>query len=84
VRAFDVETGKVLWESSVPAGAEGIPAVYQVNGRQFIVFCVAGQVGTNTHVPFYRAAAGGGNRAGGDVPIPGSYIAFALPEGSAR
>jgi glucose dehydrogenase len=84
VRAFDVDTGKVLWEADVPAGAEGIPAVYQVGGRQFIVFCVAGQVGTNTHVPFYQALSGGGNRAGGNVPIPGSYIAFALPAATDR
>ncbi|MCC7010328.1 MAG: pyrroloquinoline quinone-dependent dehydrogenase [Acidobacteria bacterium] len=80
VRAFDVETGAVLWDADVPAGAEGIPAVYQVNGKQYVVFCVAGQIGTNTHVPFYQAQAGGGNRAGGNVPIAGSYIAFALPD----
>ena len=33
VRAFDVETGKVLWEHEVDAALEGMPAVYEIAGR---------------------------------------------------
>jgi quinoprotein glucose dehydrogenase len=64
VRALDKDTGKVLWEAEVPAALEGIPAVYEVNGRQYVVFCAAAQADA-------RGAA---------KNIPGSYIAFALPE----
>ncbi len=42
VRAVDEETGKVIWETEVPTAMEGIPAVYDVNGREYIVFCAAG------------------------------------------
>jgi quinoprotein glucose dehydrogenase len=82
IRAFDVETGKQLWSAQTNAGIEGIPAVYEVNGKQFIVYCVAAAQGTRTHAPFYGApgvAAGGGGRAGGGTPIQGAYIAYALP-----
>jgi quinoprotein glucose dehydrogenase len=32
MRAYDKDTGKVLWEKVMPAGPEGIPAVFEVNG----------------------------------------------------
>ena len=41
IRAYDEDTGKVLWETDTPAGSEGIPAVYEVAGREYIAFCVA-------------------------------------------
>jgi len=63
VRAFDVETGKLLWEAEVGAALEGMPAVYQVNGREYIVFCAAAQAGL---IPATQ------------VPIHGGYVAFAL------
>ena len=68
VRAFDVETGKMLWEAAVEFGVEGIPAVYQVGGREFIVFCVAAQPGITK---------------GSQVKIAGKYVAFAL-EGNGK
>jgi quinoprotein glucose dehydrogenase len=37
VRAHDVETGNVLWTGNLPAGARGGPAMYEVNGRQYLV-----------------------------------------------
>jgi quinoprotein glucose dehydrogenase len=64
VRALDVESGKILWETEVDAALEGIPAIYEVNGRQFIVFCAAAQVGLTPAT---------------QVKIPGAYVAFALP-----
>ncbi len=64
VRAFDARTGKLLWETEVPAAIEGIPAVYEAHGREYIVFCAAAQAGLT---------------AGEQKPIPGAYIAFALP-----
>jgi quinoprotein glucose dehydrogenase len=38
VRAYDKDTGKVLWEKEVGANPDGIPAVYEVGGRQYIAF----------------------------------------------
>jgi quinoprotein glucose dehydrogenase len=38
VRAFAKDTGRVLWEHQLPARPEGMPAVYQVGGRQYVAF----------------------------------------------
>jgi quinoprotein glucose dehydrogenase len=46
VRAYDRDNGKELWVHSLPNGAEGMPATYQVNGRQFVVLPVAQPNGT--------------------------------------
>ena len=32
-RAFDKRTGKVLWETSLPAGGYATPAAYEANGK---------------------------------------------------
>jgi glucose dehydrogenase len=64
VRAFDIETGKMLFEQEVPMALEGVPSVYEVNGKQYIVFCASAQVGL---IPATQK------------PIDGEYIAFALP-----
>jgi quinoprotein glucose dehydrogenase len=37
IRAYDEDTGKVLWSGDIPGGARGIPAMYMANGRQFLV-----------------------------------------------
>ena len=45
VRALDEETGQVVWETEVPTGMEGIPAVYQAGGHEYIVFCASSKPG---------------------------------------
>lgn len=37
IRALDEDTGKVLWTATLPAGSEGIPAMYEAGGRQYLV-----------------------------------------------
>ena len=46
MHAYDRDNGKELWQHSLPNGAEGMPATYQVNGRQFVVLSVAQATGT--------------------------------------
>jgi quinoprotein glucose dehydrogenase len=71
VRALDSQTGKVLWEAQVDAALEGMPAVYEVNGREYVVFCAAAQATTYTRdTPTHRAST---------APVHGAYVAFALP-----
>ena len=65
VRALDSDTGKALWEVEVDAALEGIPAIFEVAGRQYVVFCAAGQVGLT---------------AATQTKVQGAYVAFALPE----
>ena len=37
-RAFDKDNGKVLWEKKMESNPEGIPAIYEVDGRQYVAF----------------------------------------------
>ena len=39
---FDKATGKLLWETLLPAGGNATPCTYEVNGRQFVVIAAGG------------------------------------------
>jgi quinoprotein glucose dehydrogenase len=41
-RAFDKATGKLLWETTLPAAGNATPATYEVDGRQFVVIAAGG------------------------------------------
>ncbi|MCP5067835.1 MAG: pyrroloquinoline quinone-dependent dehydrogenase [bacterium] len=41
-RAFDIETGRELWETSLPAGGQAVPMTYRVGGRQIVVIAAGG------------------------------------------
>jgi quinoprotein glucose dehydrogenase len=74
-RAYDVETGKVLWKGKTAGQSIGIPTMYESGGRQYVVFMsppvAAGAV---------AGAAGGGTSAVPENPTGSyGYIAFALP-----
>ncbi|HEY4325048.1 MAG TPA: PQQ-binding-like beta-propeller repeat protein [Mucilaginibacter sp.] len=64
--AFDADNGKVLWSVDLPGGTEGLPAMYECNGRQYLVISVTAM------------SVVGRNRS----PMPKSkesYIVYALP-----
>lgn len=42
LRAFDRDTGKILWEYELPAGGNATPSVYQVDGKQYVVIAAGG------------------------------------------
>jgi quinoprotein glucose dehydrogenase len=68
VRAYDRESGKIIWSKDLPTGSEGVPATYEAGGRQFIVFPVAAGAG------LFPA------RFGGPAPQRGAGAAPAGPE----
>ena len=41
-RALDKTTGKVLWQTTLPAAGNATPCTYEVNGRQYIVIAAGG------------------------------------------
>jgi quinoprotein glucose dehydrogenase len=71
--ALDKDTGKVLCTKDLPNGSLGVPAVYAVNGKQYVLLAVSGG---NPFPVGGRLAPGGVN----PPAISKSYIAFALPE----
>jgi quinoprotein glucose dehydrogenase len=41
-RAFDKLTGKLLWETVLPAAGNATPSVYELNGREYVVIVCGG------------------------------------------
>ncbi|MFN7920917.1 MAG: PQQ-binding-like beta-propeller repeat protein [Bryobacteraceae bacterium] len=39
---FDKLTGKLLWETTLPASGNATPAMYEVNGKQMVVIAAGG------------------------------------------
>jgi len=66
-RAFDKETGEVLWETTLPTGGRSLPATYEVEGKQYVVIAAGGGVGSRSAHPH-------------ETPPGNTYVAFALPE----
>jgi quinoprotein glucose dehydrogenase len=62
-RAYDEDTGKVLWTGTFTGNAPGVPASYESRGRQFVVMI---------------AGPGGGSGDGAPAETPSGMVAFAL------
>jgi quinoprotein glucose dehydrogenase len=49
IRAFDKNSGKLVWESKLPAAGFASPATYMINGKQFLVIaCGGGKLGVKS------------------------------------
>jgi len=70
-RAYDRDSGREVWSMELRAASEGMPATYEIEGRQFIVVPVA--AGTGLFAPRFVEApsTSGGSAAVGGVPAPG-------------
>ena len=82
VRAYDRDNGKELWVASLPNGAEGMMATYQVNGRQFVVLPVA-QAGGTFPATFNTPGAGRGAGPAAPPAAPAAAPAGAPAAGAA-
>jgi quinoprotein glucose dehydrogenase len=74
IRAFDKTAGKLLWEHELEANPEGLPAVYELNGRQYIAFAAGASPGTGTD-PVWKGTF---HRKAGRIEAQGYHV-FALP-----
>jgi quinoprotein glucose dehydrogenase len=72
LRAYDRENGKVLWSYTLPGGSEGIPATYELDGRQYLAVPVAAGAGLFAPLPAGPAPAA-------PAPLDRAYLVFALP-----
>lgn len=72
IYAFDADTGKTLWSATLPMGTEGLPSLYELNGRHYLVVCATSPL-----------VFGKGERTKSKDTAPpkqGGYVVFALPE----
>ena len=65
-RAFDKDTGNLLWETTMVNSGNATPITYEVNGKQYVVIAAFGGYGS----PRAGVAA---------TPSGGAFVAFALP-----
>ena len=66
VRGIDADNGKILWEYNLGrSNPSGVPAMYQANGRQYLVVCSTGALLDRTKK---------------EEDVPKGYIVFALPK----
>jgi quinoprotein glucose dehydrogenase len=42
IRAFEKSSGRVLWESQLPAGGYATPSLYMIDGRQYVAIAAGG------------------------------------------
>lgn len=68
-RAFDKETGEILWETELETSAFSTPSTYEVNGKQYVVIGVGGNC----------LYCGQGHRKLTTEPGD-SFIVFSLPD----
>ncbi len=64
--AYDADNGSVIWSTRLPHGGNGLPSMYEVNGRAYIAICTPG---------------GGNGRGGAQPALPPGYVVYGLPEG---
>ena len=70
-RAFDQETGEVLWEASLGSSITGYPVSFAVNGKQYISIGTGTSVTTASQLRYLEGTPPG---------IEGRQFVFALPE----
>ena len=64
IYAYDEDDGKIIWSAKLPRVPEGIPAMYENNGRQYLVVNATGALVDKRKT---------------DSEVPRSYMVFALP-----
>ena len=87
LRAFDVETGNVLWETALPAGGHALPMTYQLSdtGRQYVVISAGGyaQLGTalgDYLIAFALPRPGATSTPPAPASLTGTYTGEMIPE----
>ncbi len=72
IYAFDSDNGEELWSAKLPTGSEGLPAMYEVNNKQYLVIPAT--------TPVRVGREGATNDEGDNETNPqGGYIVYALP-----
>ena len=87
LRAFDKDTGRMLWETTLVNSANSTPATYEVNGTQYIVVAAFGgypkptpqRAGGAGAAPAGRGRGAATNpNVGAGEPSGGAFVAFRL------
>jgi alcohol dehydrogenase (cytochrome c) len=50
-RAFDANTGRILWEMRLPAAVQGFPLTFSAGGKQYLAVTTSNGGGSPRNVP---------------------------------
>jgi quinoprotein glucose dehydrogenase len=73
IYAYDSQTGETLWSKQLPAAPEGVPALYEVGGREYLAVCAR-----DTEEPRLRPGQAAPPPDPNKKVVQGYYV-FALP-----
>ncbi|CAN5483323.1 hypothetical protein BH23BAC1_BH23BAC1_37960 [soil metagenome] len=73
IYAFDAENGKELWSQKLPMHTEGLPSMYEINGRIYLVV-------TATSKPSYWGLQSKNKKEMEEKELKGGYVVFSLPK----
>ncbi len=73
IYAFDADTGEELWSQELPMKSEGLPSMYAVDGKHYLVVCA-------TTPPVYWGRETEETQTEADEKPQGGYVVFALPD----
>lgn len=73
-RAFDANTGKIVWETRLPAAVQGFPITFSAGGKQYVAVTTANGGGSPRNVP--RTVAPEVH----NPEVGNALFVFALPE----
>ncbi len=65
IYAYDEDNGNLLWSAKLPRIPEGLPAMYESNGRQYLIICSSSEVI---------------DKSKPDSEVFRGYVVYALPE----
>ncbi|MGI9073417.1 MAG: PQQ-binding-like beta-propeller repeat protein [Bryobacteraceae bacterium] len=72
IRAYDKDTGSLLWEKELPARVDSVPAVFELGGREYFAVCGRDVERSTPDTEIITSPPG-------RHPVRGYYL-FALPD----
>jgi len=71
LHAYDAGNGDLLWTVNLSRETEGLPAMYEADGRQFLIVGAMAPLGKEM---------GDRTKEGGVAALPAGYVVFSLPD----
>lgn len=71
IYAFDADTGDELWASELPKGTEGLPSLYRVGQRDYLVVCATSPLQWSVKRDEINNES---------ISSKGKYVVFSLPD----
>ena len=80
IRAWDSDTGKQLWSSRFGGNFVGSPAMYEMDGRQYLLVPAARSAAGRSGGAGVPSTPGGGPATDPAATGPMGWVAYALPK----